>query len=384
MTDGKQTVVHVVIGVSSISLTVIENIIRHSTLSNFFIVTKHANIAKYRALFEKYGSQNFILCDEIKTTLFSKAVTQLSAALLGRFSPQLTYLPYDVLKTLFRYRKHPVVLHGLAFSFVAHLLLLDHFQSLSYVCWGNAPKPPRKNISSTLFFLAQRHIYRGYKRIVCLITADKDDFEKVCGATNTTALIYQSNILDVDDPAALHALPDSARRDVLLGNSACCTASYLKLLPVLKKITATASVTCMLSYPEDDPEGAKKAVIETFASAFGDAFTPWTQQLDFKKYADRLKQHDLYICNEERQSGLCAIYVMLMYGKKVYLTGKNLAWVRENQFIVHDVKELETETAEGILRGPSPEERKHNHDRILEMLSTATLAKKWDLFYSQL
>jgi hypothetical protein len=235
-----------------------------------------------------------------------------------------------------------------------------------------------------LFFLAQRHIYRGYKRIVCLITADKDDFEKVCGATNTTALIYQSNILDVDDPAALHALPDSARRDVLLGNSACCTASYLKLLPVLKKITATASVTCMLSYPEDDPEGAKKAVIETFTSAFGDAFTPWTQQLDFKKYADRLKQHDLYICNEERQSGLCAIYVMLMYGKKVYLTGKNLAWVRENQFIVHDVKELETETAEGILRGPSPEERKHNHDRILEMLSTATLTKKWDLFYSQL
>jgi hypothetical protein len=48
------------------------------------------------------------------------------------------------------------------------------------------------------------------------------------------------------------------------------------------------------------------------------------------------------------------------------------------------VKELETETAEGILRGPSPEERKHNHDRILEMLSTATLTKKWDLFYSQL
>ena len=383
MTDRKPMIVHVVIGGSSISLVVIENIIKHSSYDSFFIVTKNADTTKYRALFKKHGNHNFILCDEIKPSFFSKTITKLSAALLGRFSPPLTCFPYDELKTICRYRKNPIVLHGLYFSFVAHFLLLSHFKSLSYVCWGNAPTSPRKNLSSKLFFLAQRHIYRGFKRIVCLVTADKDDFEQVCGITSTTALIYQTDVLDFDDPSSLQ-FPDSARRKVLLGNSACCTDSYQKLLPVLKKIAATASITCMLSYPEDDPEGLKKEVVEKYTSVFGEAFTPWTQQLDFKNYADRLKQHDIYVCNEARQSGLCAIYVMLMYGKKVYLTGKNLVWIQENKFIVHDVKQLETEAAETFLALPSLEERQHNHDRILDLLSPAALAKEWDHFYSLL
>jgi hypothetical protein len=252
------------------------------------------------------------------------------------------------------------------------------------VCWGGAPKPAGKRIRDKLLFLTGQFIFRGFKRIVCLITADKEDFEKVYGITTVTPLIYQSDILDFDDALAWQSQVGTGRRHVLLGNSACYTNSYLKLLPTLQRIAAPVSLTCMMSYPEGDPEGMKKQVVDRFTSVFGEAFTTWLQQLDFKGYSERLKQHDIYICGEERQAGVCAIYVMLMYGKKVYLAGKNLAWIRENKFIVHDVKQLETETSETFLKMPSLEERQYNHERILQLLSPATLAKDWDLFYSQL
>ncbi len=384
MNDQKRRIVHVFIGESSISLMVIENIIRYSAFDNFFIVTKKADTVKYRELFAKCNTTSFVFCDEITPSRFSKIITQVSSVILGRFSTLFTFFPYDEIRTLLRHRHDPILLHGLSYSFLAHLLLLNHFPSLSYVCWGGAPKPVGKRIRDKLLFLAGQCIFRGFKRIVCLITADKEDFEKAYGITSVTTLIYQSDILHFDDTLAWQVQVGTDRRNVLLGNSACYTDSYLKLLPALESIAAPVSITCMMSYPDGDPDGMKRQVIDRFTSAFGEAFTPWTQQLDFKGYSERLKQHDIYICGEKRQAGVCAIYVMLMYGKKVYLAGKNLAWIRENKFIVHDVKQLETETSETFLQMPTQEERQYNHSRILELLSPATLAKDWDLFYSQL
>jgi hypothetical protein len=384
MTDGKRMIVHVFIGESSISLMVIENIIKHSACDNFFIVTKKADAQKYRELFKKYRTGNFVLCDEVKPSFLSKAITRVSSVIFGRLSPLFTYFPYDEIRTIFRYRKNPILLHGISFSFIAHLLLLNHFQSFSHVCWGYVPKPSGKNIKSKLLFLLRRSLFRGYKRIGCLMTEDKTDFETLYGITVATTIPYQSDILNYNDPQVLQIQPVPGRRKVILGNSACYTDSYLKLLPVLERIAAPASITCMLSYPDNDTTGGKKEVIEKFTFAFGGEFTPWTQQLDMENYAEKMKQHDIYICNVDRQTGLFAIYIMLMYGKKLYLTGKNLAWIRENNFIVHDVNQLETETSETFQTLLGLEERKHNHERILDMLSPAALANEWDIFYLQL
>lgn len=388
MKHTKSRIVHVFIGDSSISLMVIENIIRHSACDHFFIVTKRAETQKYRKLFEKYRAENFILCDEVKPSVWSKTITWVSSAILGKFSALLTYLPYDEIRTIFRYRKNPILLHGISFSFMARLLCLRWCRSLSYVCWGYAPKPtgkePKHKLLHQLLFSVNRSVHRGYKRIVCLTTDDKVGFEKVYGVTTAMTIIYQSDILDYDDPRAIESQPTSGQHKVILGNSACCMESYLKLLPILERFVAPLSITCMLSYPENDPLGKKRHVIEQFASAFGEDFTPWTQQVDMMAYADKMKQHDIYICSMDRQTGLGAIYTMLMYGKKLYLAGGNLSWIRENEFVVKDVKDLETETADAFLTQLCIEERKHNRERLLHMLSPDTLSREWDQFYSQL
>ena len=380
----KRVIVHVVIGESSISRIIVESILKYSNFGSFFIVTKGADPIKFRDLFERYGTSNFILCDELKSSVLSMLVTRMSVAVLGRLSPLFTSLPYDELRIIFRFRKNPVLLHGISFSYLAHLLLLNRLKSLSYVCWGYVPKPKGKSAKSKLLFFVHRHIFRGYKRIACLMTEDKTDFELAFGVLHATTLTYQSDILNYDDPQEIIREKSLGPQKVLLGNSACYTESYLKLLPAVLRVGASAKVTCMLSYPEGDALGKKQDVIRAFASVFGETFTPWLQQLDLKSYAEKMKKHDIYICGVDRQTGLGAIYVMLMYGKKIYLTGKNLAWIRENKFIVYDVSQLETETEEAFLRRLSPEERKLNRERLLDMLSPSALAKEWDLFYAQL
>ncbi len=379
-----QKIVHVVQGNSTISWLIIENVLRDSEFESFFIVTKGADVAQFKEIFGRFGSVNYILCDEVKLSRISRVLIKMGSLLTSRCSSLFTTFPGEEIKALLKFRKEPILLHGVSFNRAVHLLLLNHFRSLSYVCWGSVPSPVGKRIKDKISFALQRHIVRKYKRIVCLMTADQLDYERVFGITTATTIIYQPGDLANDDPSELVAQPQIGKRSVLLGNSACYTDSYLEILPSLERMAAAISITCMLSYPEDDPRGQKKAVIEKYASVFGNNFTPWTRQLDMAGYYARMKTHDIYICNVERQAGLGAIYTMLMYGKKLYLTGKNLAWIRENNFIVYDVGQIATESEKAFLSLLSLEEKRHNHDRLLDMLSPVKIAKEWDHLYSQL
>ena len=71
---------------------------------------------------------------------------------------------------------------------------------------------------------------------------------------------------------------------------------------------------------------------------------------------------DIYICGNEEQTGLGAINVCLQLGKKIFINGKNLKWIKGNyKAVVFDTEEIKNGLSwELFSKGLSMEEKKYN------------------------
>ena len=93
---------------------------------------------------------------------------------------------------------------------------------------------------------------------------------------------------------------------------------------------------------------------------------------------------DIYICPVHRQSGLGAVNTCLGLGKKVYIAGKNLEWIKSAYgACVYDADSINDSLPfDAFSRGLSEEEKKSNYDSVINRRSNHV--EKWHKYLSAL
>lgn len=150
---------------------------------------------------------------------------------------------------------------------------------------------------------------------------------------------------------------------VLLGNNPSCINSYILILHMLKQYKGYIEVHCMLNYSLTKDEKYENLIL-TGRSLFGEDFITDEEFYSNKtEYIRYMNKYDIYICNEQRQTGLGAISTCLRLGKKIYITGRNWAWVtNEYKAIVFRVNQIvEGLSFDEFIKPLSAEEKMKNY-----------------------
>ena len=99
---------------------------------------------------------------------------------------------------------------------------------------------------------------------------------------------------------------------------------------------------------------------------FGEDFHSDEEFYDYEDYIRYMNNCDVYVCSRESQTGLGAIYMCLSLGKKVYIHGKNLNWLR-NHFhaTVFDTDDINCNLSFSDFSKPLTVEEKMQNNKIL-------------------
>lgn len=129
-------------------------------------------------------------------------------------------------------------------------------------------------------------------------------------------------------------------KNIYIGNNSTCIKSYLRIAQnYLRRFSGEFNLHFMLHY---DYRSDDKEIIELkdFCDLNYTSFAFNTDLLNLQEYVAYIDKCDIYICDEERQTGLAAIYTALHLGKKLYLNGNNYEWMTSLGCQVHHTKEL--------------------------------------------
>jgi hypothetical protein len=139
----------------------------------------------------------------------------------------------------------------------------------------------------------------------------------------------------------------------------------------------------MLNY--GNQEGAVYEALGRKAFAcFPGRYYPWTKIVPIDEYADYLKKQDVYVCYVPTQTGLGAIYHMLLFGKKVYLQGFNLEWIRQLGFVVFDASDISRESFETFSTLLSDQQKQHNFRLMQEWFDVDKACRRWEHLFIDL
>ncbi len=83
----------------------------------------------------------------------------------------------------------------------------------------------------------------------------------------------------------------------------------------------------------------------------------------------------------ETQSGLGAIYLLLIQGKKIFLSGKNYKHFQNLNTVIYNSREVGKLSFAEFCQPLSTEEKNHNNRIIKNLLDSEKLTDKWDNFY---
>src|SRR4030042_4071084 len=92
----------------------------------------------------------------------------------------------------------------------------------------------------------------------------------------------------------------------------------------------------------------------------------------------------IYISSIISQSGLGAIYLMLLLGKKVFLAGKNYDHLKKTGAVVFHSDQINELSFQDFCRPLTTEEKEQNKTVIMKLLDCETLSLKWDQLYSSI
>ena len=75
-----------------------------------------------------------------------------------------------------------------------------------------------------------------------------------------------------------------------------------------------------------------------------------------------MSKFDIYVCGRLGQSGLGAANTSIILGKKVFLTGKNLQWMRSRGLFVYDLNDIENGSDSDFFTLLTEEQKKFNFE----------------------
>lgn len=276
---------------------------------------------------------------------------------------------WQLVKQLFRYRKKPLLFHAGSYSWHLTALLLG-CKNVNWVCWGGGTTVS-KGRYSLLIQLLKRYMFNSYHSIVMLMEPERKEIINNFGVSpqKVRTISYVSgyeNETELDLLCKHLSAQTSENKDkpvVFLGNSHHWISSYISMLHRLCQYKGKIKVQCMLNY--EFVKGEKYfELVKLGKEFFGDDFkTNEEFYSDIKDYINYMNRCDIYICDVKKQTGLGAISICLRLGKKIYITGNNLEWVRqEYNSIVFPIDDInEKLSIEAFLKPLTREEKDQNY-----------------------
>lgn len=318
--------------------------------------TDQVDKSRYISIFEKFNFTDFTFC---------------------------SYKPSDISRLLFHYKLSAILFHG-GTSTWWQAAIDAGCENVNWICWGGDAKWDTsrrkqqhilKRLIGSLYDRIMYHnrvkLYRHFNSIVALMEADKKSIvsqfevnaDKIYvipywSRRNTT---FKHIIEDLINSPRPHL---SNKPLVLLGNNPGNIPYYSALLDVLKRFSGRINLHCMLQYSLVKSD-AYFALVEKGKSLFGNDFVTDEDFMSMDQYYPYMNTADVYICANPDQSGLGAISTMVLLGKKVYITGKNLEYVTGYGARVNDTSELGTVTYENLI-APVPQSVQINNRQAQE------------------
>ncbi|WP_300759258.1 TDP-N-acetylfucosamine:lipid II N-acetylfucosaminyltransferase [uncultured Brachyspira sp.] len=260
-----------------------------------------------------------------------------------------------------KHKKFVYLLHGLPYPpmFVFWFARVK----TSWVCWGHGASINKKNIKSILFTPIKTILYRYFTSVSVLMTGDKTSLEKDYGLKNITLTPYPQvgNFQELYKQLLENTVSESKKKIVILGPNAHNICNYYNLIDLLSNYKDKIIIRCMLQYPKL-PSSEIKELADKGHEIFDKDFIIDTTFLKFEDYINYINNCDIYICGKDTQSGLGAIYTSLKLGKKIYLTGKNLDWIKSSGYIVFNIEDIKEDPIESVLHPLTLSEKLYNYN----------------------
>lgn len=284
------------------------------------------------------------------------------------------------IKELYQFAKEnknlSFLLHGMTYACMCTLIISG--VKLNWVCWGAGASVNWRNWKSILFTPFKILIYHRFHTIITLMAGDKITLEHDFLLKGVKVLPYFAyNAVHFKDKfIKLNRNKDhKSKLAVLLGNSAHCIDTYYELLDKLSRFKGLITVNCMMQYPRIDNR-ILLDLKEKGEALFGrDSFFLDTEMLETEAYFAYMAKFDIYICGTLEQSGLGAANTCIILGKKVYLTGKNLDWMRSCGLFVCDVKSIENSSDCDFLELLTERQKNFNFNK--RYTSVEEIKEKW-------
>jgi len=212
------------------------------------------------------------------------------------------------------------------------------------------------------------------------MSPEKKRLENDFGCTNVICQPY------LNDSSKQETCPvgnekESCNPTIVLGNSNYSFDVYPEVLEKLP-FEKLGRVICMLNYGNETRIEEINRFVECSSEKYGAKFYPWRKKVDYETYCKTIAPASVYIAPLRTQTGLGISYLMLKWGRKVYVRGANLEWLRECGFIVFDLDTCDLTDAESLLKPLSAKEKKHNGAIWNQMFDLRINAENWDYIYS--
>ena len=160
-------------------------------------------------------------------------------------------------------------------------------------------------------------------------------------------------------------------------------SNYLGLLPKLVHFEHIEKLTCMVAHGAVDRQ--KKAELDSLGyNLFGNRYHSWETILPIEEFNQRLMEYDIYISSGLLQGGLGTIYTMIFYGKKLYIAGRNLDWLKSHGIAVYDADSILRGSADGFCEPISQTESANNMRQLTESFGVPSQSLRWDKFFARL
>ena len=289
---------------------------------------------------------------------------------------------WQLLKLLVRFRSNALLFHAGNYSWHLTALLLG-CKNVNWVCWGGGTSISN-NWRSKWIAKVKRFVFNRYHSIVTLMEPERQDLinnfgvnpEKIKTISYTSTALKETELDLLCKQLASKESENHQKPIVLLGNSHNWLNSYIKFIPMLAQY--------MLNYPFEKGKTYEK-LISLGKSMFGDDFkTNENFYSDKKDYINYLNGCDIYICAVKQQTGLGAIRFCLELGKKIYITGDNLEWIRqEYKSIVYPIEDISDRLSfEEFARPLSSDVKRHNYQSQVDSIERNR--EKWHTYLKEM
>jgi len=294
---------------------------------------------------------------------------------------QLEYMYYmeelaDV-KRIIPVKDAVILLHSFMPRLSLYLYCLN-YKKVNAVCWGSGVK--LDCIKNYIYYPIKFILYHYYDSIVALMKPDQEALRKIYKLENIHLIPYIGDrelLLDTKDFNIPHE-----QNIVYVGNNSSCIDSYIKIAKdILWRFGANVNVQFMLHYGLIDDAPYREL------AEYCKKNPSWqinTEFYDIDGYLHYMSLCSVYVCGEERQTGLGAIYTCLRLGKKIFLKGNNYDWIISLGCKIYHVNEIIDMSYENFISPLNEADINKNQMIIKDLESTEKKVSMWDYYLTSL